>query len=70
MSFDYNPFRRIQLVEKDGKWCQYCPGCGDVLREAEFTSDTPIADMLLKNQEHVREMHRRDPEDFRGWGVF
>jgi hypothetical protein len=69
MSFDYNPYEHIELVrQEDGGWSPYCHSCGAELRS--FLPSEPISSFVFEIGVHVLTSHKRDHEDFAGWGKF
>ncbi len=69
MSFDYNPYKHIELVEEKGYWSWHCHGCGG---DSEYDWDPdhdylqPIIDDYRK---HLLNSHKRTPEDFENWST-
>ena len=66
MSFSYNPYRHIEILTgDDGRTYLLCSSCG---AEIALTSDyVSVAFWIM--MDHVRDSHKRGPEDFEGWGV-
>lgn len=70
MSFSYNPYRHIEVVESEDKdmWRGYCHGCGKLLHLRSL--ETPLSQFVQDVQEHVHISHVRTPEDFEDWSKF
>lgn len=71
MSFDFNPFRHIEVVledEEDDMWSAYCNGCGAVLKM--HSSGEPIGTFIDNIKAHLSSSHDRTPEDMKGWSTF
>lgn len=68
MSFDYNPFKHIELVQDEHSpqlWYWYCHGCG---AEGELHS-MHLNDLYENYREHLIRGHARFPESFEGWSI-
>jgi hypothetical protein len=69
MSFDYDPYRHIELVRAvndDTLWRWHCHSCGGGWN----SQPEPLcrADRLYRYfQAHLISSHERTPEDFAGW---
>lgn len=69
MSFDYNPFKHIEVVKtKDHKWRWYCHSCG---AQSDRTWDRfgKIGDIFDNFIAHIKRSHNRTLEDFEGWSA-
>lgn len=77
MSFDYDPFRHVELIQDDDDphlWYWHCHSCGgdgnDPRRTHPQLEPLCRADRLVMSFfEHVRSSHERTPKELRaaGW---
>lgn len=69
MSFNYNPYRHIEVIKRttDGPYILYCHACGaDV---AEYVHTVSVGELFRRIAVHIKESHKRTPEDFQGWST-
>lgn len=57
MSFSYNPYKHIEIVE-DGKelWSAYCHGCGAVLKGHD-SGLTTLSVFIANVEAHLKSSH-------------
>lgn len=71
MSFDYNPFKHVELVQSDEDeemWCAHCHSCGANLKPHHEGNSL---DVWLRNiKAHLTVSHERDEEDFATWSKY
>lgn len=69
MSFSFNPFRYIALIQNDPDdpeaWSIHCEGCGMISR-ITFGPNDEIQSVVQLAHDHIRHSHKRSPEDFKG----
>lgn len=81
MSFDYNPFKHIELVDDppvegysttmdSDTYAIYCHGCGS--SKDRIPKDAPASRAFEVMDRHVRRSHNYTPEilDERGWSAY
>ena len=67
MSFDYNPWQHIEIIEDDKeKIILHCHGCGG---DKELKTDS-ISDAFTQARIHIETSHGRSKEDFEGWSIY
>lgn len=67
MSFDYNPYRHIEVVRKT-KYSPvhlYCHSCGK--EWGDWTTQVTASILFDAMATHVKESHARTEEDFKDW---
>jgi hypothetical protein len=68
MSFDYNPYKHIDIVQDDdGEWGIYCSSCG--MEKYMFDENATIADLISVQGLHLLNSHKRSPESFASWST-
>lgn len=77
MSFDYNPFKHVELIQCDDEpnlWFWHCHSCGaDSYRESRSDGlRVPLnrtGDLITDFHRHIRRSHEFTPEllEARGW---
>lgn len=68
MSFDYNPFKHIEVLHRPhGNYRVYCHGCGAEL--GDFIGDVPAKVLFATMAAHIVKSHHRSLTDFDGWSI-
>lgn len=76
MSFSYNPYKHIELIQRDhddGRWFWHCHSCGaDSDREDRpyFLISFDLGELVASFRSHIRNSHNRTEQDFEGWGKY
>lgn len=73
MSFDYNPFRHIEVVEHEpDHFSWYCHGCGaDSHRKGTtYSTVTSIGTVFSAFKAHIRNSHGRTEEEMKDWSIY
>jgi hypothetical protein len=66
MSFARNPYKAVTLETNDGSLCRWeCDSCGGTGQWYSLAG--PLWKIIADFRDHVRDSHKRTPEDFRGW---
>lgn len=68
MSFSYNPYKHIDLIQHEsGGWGILCDSCGGV--SYLFTLNSTIKEIFAMQSSHILNSHKRTPEDFVNWST-
>jgi len=73
MSFSYNPYQHIELLQSDvfkHLWYWHCDSCGADSNRSKYIGELPLSqaeDLRKDFFDHLRNSHGRTPEDFAGW---
>jgi len=63
MSFDYNPFKHIEVVhEPHGNYKLYCHSCGTIW--GDYVSTVPVNILFDAVAKHILDSHKRSRESF------
>jgi hypothetical protein len=70
MSFDYNPFKHIELVETEEgkKVVLHCHSCG--WNSSPIPWGRSISEAFAIAKKHIESSHRRTEADFIGWSNY
>lgn len=72
MSFNYNPYKHIEVIDTGDKIVLYCHGCGAEISEwqgNDFGLTTHVLALFLAMAQHVKLSHKRTQADFTGWSI-
>lgn len=84
MSFDYNPFKHIEIVEQPtGGYSWHCHGCGadshvnrahrpagTIRTGTLYGKHTPLIEVFDSFRSHIRISHGRTEDDFSDWSIY
>lgn len=71
MSFSYNPFEHIEVMQDDNDpnlWSAYCHSCGAQLKM--HSDETSLKVFIDNTRAHLKSSHDRQPDNFKGWIKF
>ena len=72
MSFDYNPYKHIELTKDDDGFINvYCHSCGSekVNKDVDLIPDGPMGQAFLIMAEHVEQSHNLSRDEVKDWSV-
>ena len=64
MSWDYNPYQHIELIEEGFGWKWICYSCG---AEMKLKPTDSLITLKLDWFKHIKESHGQGKRDFKGW---
>ena len=68
MSFDYDPYRHIEVThDPHGNYKLYCHSCGK--HWGDWTGAATIGLFFAEMAKHVAKSHARNREDFASWSA-
>ena len=72
MSWDFNPFKHIEVVDDNGirVHCHSCGGTRPRPSEPGLLPHTPIIELFMIACEHVLKSHGRTEADFETWSIY
>jgi len=66
MSFMYNPYLHIEVIETNKTYQLLCCSCGGVI---PLDSTMLLPELFNRQARHIRYSHKLEPDDFKGWGI-
>lgn len=58
MSFDYNPYKHIEIIQEADRYYLYCHGCGGRPLSVSLRRSLSLPTLFYTMGDHVRTSHR------------